>query len=76
MLFMTKRIRWIVVWIAAVVFGAGLFVPQGQAAMIEGTPVSFYAWLMMQMGGAPDQVTLCVEPNRMDCLAVVSGLGD
>ena len=52
MLFMKKRIRWIVVWIAAVVFGAGLIVPQGQAAEIEGTPVNFYAWLIMQLGGA------------------------
>lgn len=62
MLFMKKRIRWIVVWLAAVVFGAGLFVPQGQAAEIEGQ--------------RPDPVTLCVEPNRMDCLAAVSGPGD
>jgi hypothetical protein len=36
MLFKTKRIRWIVVWLAAVVFGAGLFAPQVQAAEVEG----------------------------------------
>jgi len=36
MLFMKNRNRWIVVWLAAVVVGAGLFVPQGQTAEIEG----------------------------------------
>jgi hypothetical protein len=33
---MKNRNRWIVVWIAAVVVGAGLLVPQGRAAEIEG----------------------------------------
>jgi hypothetical protein len=33
---MKNHNRWIVVWLAAVVVGAGLFVPQGQTAEIEG----------------------------------------
>jgi len=33
---MKNRKRWIVVWLAAVVVVAGLFVPQGQAAEVEG----------------------------------------
>ncbi len=36
MLVMKNHNRWIVVWLATVVVGAGLFVPQGQTAEIEG----------------------------------------
>lgn len=36
MTIMKNRNRWIVVWLAAVVVGAGLIVPQGQTAEIEG----------------------------------------
>lgn len=36
MFFMKNHNRWIVVWLAAVVFGAGLFVPQGHTAEVQG----------------------------------------